>query len=286
MNPGAFFISRLRRIKHWLRRQFWGWRRDSLPEEITDYIGRAAIRYRVRTDIGAALYLKGSFEGKDLALIARILGAKPSGDLTIFDVGANIGVHSITLCSLFPSARIVAFEPAAGPRRMLELNIRSNGFAQRIQIEPCALSNARGTADFFEMEDDAYSSLKDTQRKKFLRKSPVQLETLDHIVNSRAIARLDLVKIDVEGFETEVIEGGRNALAALKPDLFVEIYQGASSNADPLRTIRLLTDAGYRGWVVRDGGLLPMAQHDDRYHNYYFSVRDVPADLARSVASA
>jgi FkbM family methyltransferase len=282
---GAIFAPRLRSLKYRLRRRLWEWRRGRLPEEITDRIGAVTLCYRVRTDIGRSLYLTGSFEAAEIALIARILRAGPAGAPAILDVGANIGVHSIALCSLFPDARVVAFEPAAGTRRVLERNIRDNGFAERIRVEACALSSACGSAQFYEMADDAYSSLKDTRRKALLRTGAVPLETLDHYVGDRGIARLDLVKIDVEGFETEVIEGGLATLAALKPDLFVEIYQGTHSNADPARTIGLITGVGYRGWVVKDGALHPMAQHDDRYYNYYFSVRDVPAELARAAGA-
>lgn len=271
----------IRELKYLLRRRLWWVLRCCLPVEITDHVDGATMRYRLRTDIGTRLYLEGAFERKEIALIAKILRARPSRELVIFDLGANVGVHSMALCSLLPHARVVAFEPAADTRRILELNVRSNGLTDRILVEPHALSNALGTAEFFETEDDAYNSLKDTRRKKLLRKSMVQLETLDHYVGSRAVQRVDLVKIDVEGFESEVIEGGLAMLTAMKPDLFVEIYQGRNSNADPARTIGLLTGVGYKGWVVEDGALQSLTQHRDSLYNYFFSVRDVASDLAR-----
>jgi FkbM family methyltransferase len=271
----------VRGLKYRLRRRYWDVLRRCLPAEITERIGGVKLRYRPRSDIGKHIYFLGSFEQAELALIARILGGRPPGPLTIFDVGANIGVHSITLCSLLAQARVIAFEPAADTRRLLERNIRGNGLADRVIVEPYALSNALGNAEFFEMDDDAFSSLKDTGRKGLLRRSSVQLETLDHYVGSRAIRSLDLVKIDVEGFETEVIEGSLATLAAMRPDLLVEIYQGSNSNPDPARTIALLTGAGYRAWVVENGGLQPFVRHQDRLCNYYFSVRDVAAELAR-----
>jgi hypothetical protein len=132
---GAIFAPRLRSLKYRLRRRLWEWRRGRLPEEITDRIGAVTLCYRVRTDIGRSLYRTGSFEAAEIALIARILRAGPAGAPAILDVGANIGVHSIALCSLFPDARVVAFEPAAGTRRVLERNIRDNGFAERIRVE-------------------------------------------------------------------------------------------------------------------------------------------------------
>jgi len=268
-------------IRYRLRQRCWGLLRRLLPREITDRVDGATLRYRPRTDIGKALYLTGEFERKDIALIASILGTEEARALTIFDLGANVGVHSITLCRLLPQARVVAFEPSARTRRLLEWNIRSNGLEGRVAVEPYAVSNVRGSAEFFEMDDDAYSSLKDTGRKRLLGKSTVALETLDHYVVSRGIRQVDLVKIDVEGFETEVIEGGMRMLEAFKPDLFVEIYQGRNSNPDPDRTIGLLAAAGYNAWVVDEGRLRPLVRHEDRYYNYYFSVRDLAPGLER-----
>jgi hypothetical protein len=88
-----------------------------------------------------------------------------------------------------------------------------------------------------------------------------------------------MVKIDVEGFETQVIEGGLAMLIAMKPDLFVEIYQGRNSNPDPTRTIDLLLGIGYRAWIVADGRLRPYGRHEDNYYNYYFSARDAAPEL-------
>jgi FkbM family methyltransferase len=268
-------LARLRRIKYRWRTWCWGLLRRVLPREVTDRVEGATLRFRPRTDIGKSLYLTGAFEKKDLALIAAMLGAKRAPELRILDLGANIGVHSITLCRLLPQARVVAFEPSEGTRRLLEWNVRANGLEDRIAVEACAVSNKRGRAEFFEMDDDAYSSLKDTGRKTLAGRATVEVETLDHYVESRSLRQVDLVKIDVEGFETEVIEGALGMLAALKPDLFVEIYQGRNSNPDPARTIGLLTSLGYRAWVVDDGKLRPWARHEDRYYNYYFSLRDV-----------
>jgi FkbM family methyltransferase len=269
----------LGRLKYWLRRTFWGGLRHFLPAELTDRVGGMSLRYRVRGDIGRSLYMQGSFEKDELAILEKIMRARPPGDLTIFDVGANVGVHSVVLCKSLPRARVVAFEPAADTRRILEENVQRNGLAGRVVVEPYALSNALGTAEFYDMEDDAYSSLKDTGRKQLLRKTMVRLETLDHYVEVKRIRRIDLVKIDVEGFETQVIEGGLAMLRAMQPDLFVEIYQGRNSNPDPARTIDLLLGAGYRAWIVVDGRLQPYSRHEDNYYNYYFSVRDVAPDL-------
>jgi FkbM family methyltransferase len=237
------------------------------------------LKYSPRTDIGRSLYLHGSFEEGEIAIVVKALSAEASRELVIFDVGANIGVHSIVLCQSLRNTRLTAFEPSAATRELLQYNININNLSDRVKVESCAVSNAQGTADFYNAIDDAYSSLKDTKRKQILGKAVVPLTTLDHYVRANNIKKLDMIKVDVEGYENEVIEGGLKVLTTMKPDLFVEIYKGSNSNPDPGKTVRTLLDLGYKAWVMVDGKLEPYKEHSDDRYNYYFSIRDVDLDL-------
>ncbi len=82
------------------------------------------------------------------------------------------------------------------------------------------------------------------------------------------------MKIDVEGLEAAVIAGGRSLITRDRPVLFVEIYGGANSNADPEGTVGAIRDMGYDALVYSsDSGLIPFTRHDDRRANYFFVPR-------------
>lgn len=225
--------------------------------------------YELKTDIGDSLYLRGTFEKEELSLLKNLTKAKESP--VIFDIGANIGLHSIAMAESNPTSRIFSFEPSGSTRKILEYNIQNKHLTDQVKILPFAVSDSIGKASFFQTDDNAYSSLKDTQRKEVIGKTEVDLITIDAFMIREKLPKVDLIKIDVEGFDTEVIKGGLKTFSEFKPDIFIEIYQGINSNPDPLETINLLLNIGYKAFLIVDGRLTPFVDHSDKQYNYYFS---------------
>lgn len=95
--------------------------------------------------------------------------------------------------------------------------------------------------------------------------------TIDSIIEQLNIKSISLIKIDVEGYETEVIEGALKSLNTFKPDLFVEIFGGESTNQKPQETINLIQSLGYAAYVLIDGIPKVFELHSDKYYNYYFT---------------
>jgi len=126
----------------------------------------------------------------------------------VVDVGANAGVFSHYVHCLRPDAEFVAFEP------LPSMVARLNGLKSRTGINLCirqqAVSSSCGQA-WFESEHgyDGTSRLSITQGSAGNR-FQVETTTLDTALGDREIA---VMKIDVEGFECEVIRGGAKALA-------------------------------------------------------------------------
>lgn len=230
------------------------------------------ISYEINSDIGDALYFKGVFEKRELKLLTDLIDSIESP--VIFDIGANIGLHSIAFANSNTSSMIYSFEPSIITSEILKKNIKIKEIENQINFFDYALSDHLGKASFFHTDDNAYSSLKDTKRKKIVNTIEVVLMTIDEFVKRESLRRLDLVKIDVEGLDTEVIKGGIFSFQKFKPEIFIEIYKGVNSNPNPVETINLLKEIGYKVFVIIDGKINPYYNHSDKYYNYLFSYKD------------
>ncbi len=238
---------------------------------IVDNLQNIKIEYSCSSVIGNELFFSGFFEENEIIFFTNKLAI--DDEPVILDVGANIGLHTIKWLKSIPKATAFAFEPSPETRDFLERNISRNSLTGSVVVVPQAVSEKSGYETFFCCDDNAYSSLKDTQRKKVISSLQVPVTTIDEFVEAHSLYKISLIKIDVEGFEREVILGAINTLKTLKPDLFVEIYGGRNSNSDPEGTVRLICSLGYQAYVLINGVLRQFENHSDSNYNYYFSCK-------------
>jgi FkbM family methyltransferase len=221
------------------------------------------------TDIGYQLAKNGTFEDKEIDIsCALYLSRHPDANADIVDIGANIGLHSMVYASLFPGAMILAFEPSSKTRVILNSNIKNNDL-HNISVFPCAISDINGVVDFYETSDNAYNSLKDTRRKPIQSMTKVECARLDDLLTAQQ-RKIGMIKIDVEGFEAQVIKGAIKTISQMKPILFLEIYKGTASNQEPEKTIQTIVSLGYSAFVYSASGLIKFESHHDENYNYFF----------------
>jgi FkbM family methyltransferase len=216
------------------------------------------------TDIGYCLLTSRSFEGHEISTCSKYIRANG----IVIDVGANIGLHSVHFSRAAQSGIVIAVEPS---RSTFATLLRNTAKLPNVIPLNVALSDGNGTRTFYVAEDDAYSGLKDTERKAILRTEHVACFRGDHILEPLIQdAKVDLVKIDVEGFETQVLLGLTEIISKHKPVIFCEIFAGKHSNTDPEATVRLCIDLGYTPCVLQEENLVPVKRHDDHRYNYFF----------------
>lgn len=168
----------------------------------------------------------GLHEFVDMAFLLHLL--RP-GDLFV-DVGANIGSYTV-LASAVCGARSIAIEPDPGTVRSLRRNVEINGIEDRVTVVEAAVGSSAGTVGFTVGQDTTNRVATSTDRET----REVQVRTLDEIVAKEAPV---LIKMDVEGYEPEVVAGASSALA--QPSLVAVITE----TADPI--IRsVLQNAGF-----------------------------------------
>ncbi|HET9393749.1 MAG TPA: FkbM family methyltransferase [Candidatus Rubrimentiphilum sp.] len=243
---------------------------------IFDKAGNLNLEYRYPSTIGTALFFHGAFEGGEADFAAAVL--RQSTAPIVIDAGANIGLHIVAWAEAVPALRGYAFEPVAANVELLETNLRSHSLLDRVRVERSVLGAAVGSVVLHETDDAAYSSIIDTGRRKIVASYDVPATTVDDYVASNAIAQLDLLKIDVEGYEDAVLEGAQRSIATHRPHLFVEI-SAENHNTDPEATIARLKDIGYTPYVISDGIVTECERHDDRFYNYFFIHESRPVVL-------
>jgi FkbM family methyltransferase len=142
----------------------------------------------------------GLYEFEDMAFVLHML--RPD-DLFV-DVGANVGVYTV-LAAGAARASAVSFEPVATTFEQLSKNLRLNGLTERVTAIQAAVGAKDGTIELTEGRGAMNRVAVSDQEKK----STVSLRRLDSVLGDRSAA---LLKIDVEGFETEVIRGAQSLL--------------------------------------------------------------------------
>lgn len=138
----------------------------------------------------------------------------------VFDIGANIGMTAV-IAAKSGAAEVHAFEPDPNVFPLLLDTIAAN--AVSVDAHNMALGESEGSLSFFSNPSSASASHLVTQDT--LGHTPtgtVQMSTLDAFVNVRGIDRIDFIKIDVEGFEIDVLRGARKTIERMKPSLLVE----------------------------------------------------------------
>jgi FkbM family methyltransferase len=165
--------------------------------------------------IGKALEAYGEAHEFELELL-RQLSAPGS---TIFDLGANIGDHTIPLAKhVGASGFVYAFEPQRPIFQVLNANVALNDLPN-VDCVHAALGSTHGSVLIPEIDYSVEANYGGIAVSEFKEGRPVERIMLDDYLDVHAA---DLVKVDVEGMEAEVLEGGRKFLARFRPVMYVE----------------------------------------------------------------
>lgn len=166
------------------------------------------------TGLERSLYYMGSYERGTLDFMEKML--LPGHHFV--DVGANIGLMSLFAARLVgPAGKVSAVEPHPNTRAILKQNIALNAFKQ-IEVLPCALTTSKGVETIY--ADSTHNRGAASLQAPAYEAQGIEVET-DSFDNQfwrqaddgTAPKLPQLVKIDVEGFEKQVLSGGKYAFS-------------------------------------------------------------------------
>jgi FkbM family methyltransferase len=151
---------------------------------------------------------------------------------TFIDVGAHVGFFTLPAARrLVDLGRVIAIEPHPARFRFLRENVARNGLAN-VDCLPCAVGEREGTATLYDLDASLVPHPRDVSLEhSHGRPFRVPLRTIDGLCEEAGISDITLVKIDVEGFEPQVLRGMRSTLARWKPSVVFEALTADSLSA-------------------------------------------------------
>ena len=228
---------------------------------------RSGIRWALDLNEGIdfSIWLLGAFERRTVAAYSRIV--KPG--MTVLDIGANIGAHTLFLARLVAaSGRVIAVEPTAWAVGRLHANLRLNPELEKmVQVKQAMLV---GSADE-PLPETIYASWpldgRDVHPKLRAQAKTTfgaEATTLDQLIQNEAIERVDFIKLDVDGHEGTVLRGGRGVLRRDRPAIIFELspYILAEAGDSATELLKLLHDLGYRFYDLSLRRTLPTNPRD------------------------
>jgi FkbM family methyltransferase len=144
-----------------------------------------------------------------------------SNPVTVIDVGANIGEVSFSFANNYPNATVYGFEPHPTTFQKLKRNHALNSF-KNLHLQNLGLGAQTGEVHFEEREigNPGMNRVTSNPERSAHR---ITITTLDSFVTEKQVSSVSIIKIDVEGYEHEVLKGASAILTNHKPILFIEL---------------------------------------------------------------
>ena len=173
--------------------------------------------------IDLSVFLFGTSESK-ISNLKKLLLKKDSS-LTIIDIGANIGSVSLKLATIFENSKIFAIEPTNYAYNKLFNNLKLNKelenrvFLRQLFITNSKKPNKVWSSWNFDNSDKKHQkhlgTLKEIRQNAYLK--------LDQFIKNENLNSVDFIKLDVDGYELDVLTSGEDFLKKNKPIIFIEI---------------------------------------------------------------
>jgi FkbM family methyltransferase len=190
--------------------------------------------------ITRSMQVYGEYGHDEVDLFRQLV--KPG--MTVVEAGANIGAHSVMLARACAPGRLIAFEPQQRVFQLLCANLVMNGVTNALAF-PDAVGAAAGTAlipkiDYaaaYNFGSVSVSQTGPSDAPGWQSGEPTRVVAIDDL----ALPACDFLKIDVEGFEAQVLRGAQVTIARCRPVLYVENDRASQQAA----LIGLIDGMGY-----------------------------------------
>ena len=182
------------------------------------------------------IYKRGVYELGTVSILQKLLN---KGDVFV-DVGANIGFLSLVASAkVGHSGRVYAFEPVPSTFEILKTNKQINNFEQ-LCLNQFALGNKNENLKIFNEKNNrgGASIINHTQSQGIT----ISVKKLDDL---NIKEKINVIKIDVEGFEFEVLKGAEKTIKKDKPNLIIEHCVEINNSANENEIYNWIKDLGY-----------------------------------------
>ncbi len=197
-----------------------------------------------------------------------------SKDSIVFDIGSNMGFYSIWMGrSLGPTGELHIFEPDQKSFVRLKKNISINSLQAKVKLNQKAVSTESGLGKITMGLDGENHLITDKSTIDII--GDIELVSLDQYINDNQLSEIDFIKIDVEGFELNVLKGALLSLRKNKIGVIQLEINATISNAGVNRTeiIDFVHENGYHfyRYDISKNMLFPVDLTSER-ENYFISA--------------
>lgn len=213
----------------------------------------------------------------------KFLSSYVTPGMTVLDIGANIGLYSLFLAELVgDQGQVLAFEPDPGLFEVALTNISENGRENIIKIQNLALGSQPGQASLYRSSFNSGDNRLSVSRGHG-DAVPVCVARIDDVVCDE---KIDFIKLDVQGWEAEVVRGMKGTLRR-NPELaiYFEYWPKGLRNAGerPLAMMDVLGQCGFS--IFLPGSLEPLSAREVEDLERTYTGNSSPNLLAKRVAS-
>ncbi len=172
----------------------------------------------------------------------------------VFDIGSNVGYYSLLFCKLVgPTGQVHCFEPTQWAFKRCLDNVALN---QRLLTDNLVINKQGLLAE----PDEQFGAIESRFSSKILAyrdKESLTFTTLDKYCESHGIKVIDFIKIDVDGYDAQVLRGARKVLSHHRPTMVCELCDRVLKEQDDSLTdyLELLLELGYDETEILDGEL-------------------------------
>lgn len=227
---------------------------------LAPYGGNFLIHVDTSSFLEWSVFFFGHYEPEVVRHIQRYL---PTGGVAL-DVGANVGLMTLVMAKATGTGgRVIAVEPNPRVFERLSQNLQLNR-VERITLYPCALGAGPGKATLHcpvaNSVNQGCATFASKTQAPLSEDLEVSVQTLDQIVKQEQLLRLDLVKIDTEGWDFFVLKGGARTIESFRPVILFEFMKPGWTEAgvrleEAAEWLRCLH---YRLWAIQGRRLVPL----------------------------
>ncbi len=182
-------------------------------------------------------------------LATRLLQGALRPGMTVIDIGSNIGYYALFESRLVgQSGRVYAIEPVPRNADLLRHNVRENR-RTNVCVHELAIADRNGTVPMYLSSKSNWHSLLPSFSTRSIA---VPARTLDDFVSSSKLSSVDLIRMDVEGYEVSVLAGMERTLKQYGPRLLVELHPHIVGSQAVVEWLRRLASHGYFDACVCD----------------------------------
>ncbi len=198
------------------------------------------------------------FKGHE-PLTTKILSNELKKGMNCLDVGSNIGYYVLLEAKIVgKNGRVIAIEPSLQNFKILQENVTLQKFSN-VRVFHFACGNRDGNGNFLTFDRSNWSRIdekffKALSSNKIVSSEKIEIKKIDSFIEQIGIKKLDIIRMDIDGYEYMVLDGMIHTLKKFKPTLIIETHRAIMGLSKTKEFLKKLDDLSYEAqcYIPRD----------------------------------